>query len=79
MNQMKALFKKKMLMSLRNWILLLIQIAIPVLFIVITVLTQRALGWFQDLPQLRIWLQGYLRSVTILETEETDETSLVGR
>lgn len=78
-NQITALFKKKVLITMRNWLLLLIQIVIPILFICITVLTQRALGWFSDLPQLKIWLQSYLQSVTILETEETDETSLVGR
>ncbi|KAG4071964.1 hypothetical protein HA402_006125 [Bradysia odoriphaga] len=78
-NQVVALFKKKILMNFRNWLLLLIQIAIPILFICITVVTQRALGWFSDLPRLRIWLQSYRSSVTILETEETDGTSLVGR
>lgn len=78
-NQITALFKKKILITMRNWLLLLIQILIPVLFICITVVTQRAFGWFQDLPQLKIWLGSYQQSVTILETEELDDTSLVGR
>lgn len=65
---------------MRNWLLMLIQVVIPILFICITVLTQRALGWFQDLPQLKIWLQSYLQSVTILETfADNDESSLIGR
>lgn len=78
-NQIVALFKKKILMNVRNWLLLLIQIAIPILFIVITVVTQRALGWFSDLPRLRIWLQSYRQSVTILEADNPDGTSLIGR
>ncbi|KAJ6632964.1 Phospholipid-transporting ATPase ABCA3, partial [Pseudolycoriella hygida] len=79
MNQIIVLFKKKILVDMRNWFLLLIQMAIPVLFICITVVTQRALGWFQDLPRLKIWLQSYLRTVTVLQTNQTDDASLVGK
>lgn len=79
-NQIIALFKKKILVDVRGWILMLIQIAIPILLMVLTVLTQRALGWFLDLPQLRIWLRSYLQSVTVLETNpDNDGTSLIGR
>lgn len=59
---------------------MLIQICIPVLFIVITVLTERNRGRSFELPKLQIWLQRYLQTVTVLETDPNlDGSSLAGR
>lgn len=67
-SQVVALFKKKVIQTMRSWKLLLIQILIPAMFIVITVLAERSSARFTDLPALPIQLGTYLESVSILET-----------
>lgn len=79
-NQIRALFMKKVLQTLRNWLLMCIQICIPVLFITITVLSERSRAWYYELPSLKITLQKYLESVTVLDTDpEVDQNSLVAK
>lgn len=64
--QVIALFKKKVIQTIRSWKLLFIQILIPAMFIVITVLAGRSTA-FTDLPALPIQLSSYLESVSIVE------------
>lgn len=67
-SQVVALFKKKAIQTIRSWKLLFIQILIPAMFIIITVLSGRSSSVFTDLPALPIQLSSYLETVTILET-----------
>lgn len=71
--QVVALFKKKVIQTIRSWKLLLIQILIPAMFIVITVLAERTSSTFTDLPALPIHLRSYLETVSILETSPNAE------
>lgn len=79
-NQIRALFMKKILQSTRNWLLLLIQICIPVLFITITVLSERSRAWYYELPSLKVCIRRYLESVTVLEVDaNANPNSLAAR
>lgn len=69
MSQINAMVSKKVLYSIRNWILLLIQILIPTLFIIITMLLDSINTGNKDLPELAISFDSYLETVTTLETK----------
>lgn len=69
-----ALFVKKFLQTRRRWLLLIIQILIPALFIVITVVSERSRARFADLPRLDIHLDTYKETVTVLHTDSTPNT-----
>lgn len=62
------MFKKKYWSCIRNWMLFLIQIAIPVAFTVITVFVARVFSAEISLPPLDLNLDDFRSSVTILET-----------
>lgn len=57
--------------------MLLIQLAIPSIFIMITVLAERSRARFGDLPRLRINFDGYRETVTVLHTDAEGEA--IGR
>lgn len=65
-NQMLAMLLKKTVSTARSWILLLIQIFIPVLFLIITIVAERSVERNKDLPELELSLDSYDRPVTIL-------------
>lgn len=67
MSQFMALLEKKFLNSLRNWILLTIKIAIPVIFVALTIVTARSWSGNQDLPELQLSLGTYSPTVTTIE------------
>lgn len=68
---MRALLKKKMLHSKRNFVLLIIQILIPVSFVTITILTVRSWGGNKDLPKLTLSIDTYKSTVTTLQVDPT--------
>lgn len=71
---------KKILQTVRNWLLMLIQICVPVLFIIITVLSERSRAWYYALPSLKMSLQRYLESVTVLDADpNANPNSLVAK
>lgn len=59
--------EKKVLHSWRNWILLLIQIIIPITFITITIVIVRSWGGNKDLPRLELSVKTYNPIVTTVE------------
>lgn len=65
-NQMLAMVLKKSICTARSWILLLIQILIPVLFLIITIVSERSVDRDRGLPELQFSLDPYDRPVTIL-------------
>lgn len=60
-----------MLHSLRNWLLLFIQILIPVTFITITIVIVRSWGGNKDLPRLDLSIRTYSPTVTTLQLDPT--------
>lgn len=68
---------KKFLYSVRNYILLLLQIFIPALFIVITMLTEQFNSGDKDLPALSISFNEYLETVTTMEKGSMSSGSLI--
>ena len=67
LSQIFAMALKKFLYTIRNYILLLIQIFIPVLIVVITMLTDGFGSGDKDLPELAISFNEYLATVTTVE------------
>lgn len=67
MSQVYALVIKKLIYSSRNYILLLIQLLVPVLFVFMTMAAENFLTGGIDLPELAISFDSYLRTVTVLE------------
>lgn len=76
LNHWIAMYKKKAIYTYRNIILLFIQNLIPISFIIMTVLVVRTWAGFNDLPPLKITLESYVNTVTLLETVNASPGSL---
>lgn len=61
------MFQKKLWYTQRSWVLFLIQIIIPMIFIILTILVVRTWAGGTDLPGLSINLNAYHKTITILE------------
>jgi ATP-binding cassette, subfamily A (ABC1), member 3 len=77
MSQIWAMVLKKILYSTRNYILLIIQLLIPGLFVVITMLLEDTFNGNKDLPELPIELAQYLETTTILANGVIESGSAV--
>jgi ATP-binding cassette, subfamily A (ABC1), member 3 len=64
LSQVYAMTMKKFLYSIRNYILLIIQFAIPALFVVITMLLEDFTSGDKDLPALPIGFDQYISTVS---------------
>lgn len=78
-HQMVALFTKKFLQTYRRWLLLIIQLLIPTMFIIITVISERSRARFEDLPRLSINFDGYKETVTVLQVDSAVGGDEIGR
>lgn len=67
-NQWYAMLKKKYIYWKRSWVLFILQILIPILFVVISVLVVRMYESSTILPALEMSLSTYGQSVTMLQT-----------
>lgn len=76
MAQVYAMFLKKFIYTKRNWILLLIQNAIPLVFIVMTMLVVRDMSGQGNLASLKISMDSYAQTVTVLQADTFDVGSL---
>ena len=76
MAQVWAMFLKKYIYTKRNWILLVIQNAIPLVFIVMTMLVVADLSGQGNLGSLKITMASYAQTVTVLQSESFDTGSL---
>lgn len=76
LNQIQAMFLKKFIATYRGWIAMLVQIFIPIFFVIMTVIIVRSFPDSVQLPTLRITLNDYLRTTTVLEAA-TDELDVV--
>lgn len=65
-NQIIAMVMKKVLSTLRAWILLFIQVIMPVVFLIIAIVVARNMDTNRDLPELELTLDSYDDPVTVL-------------
>ncbi|KAL9700793.1 hypothetical protein quinque_004234 [Culex quinquefasciatus] len=72
LNQIKAQFMKKLLITIRSLITLSMQILIPVVFVIMTYIIILNSNANRDLPPLEIKLDSYSQSVTVLEDRSAD-------
>lgn len=66
-SQAIALFKKRILQTMRSWILLLVQIIIPTGFVILTVLSERTRTRFENLPSLALNLDIFLETISVVQ------------
>lgn len=59
--------EKKFLNSLRNWLLLIITMTIPIIFVTVAIVISRSWGGNRDLPKLALTLNTYNPTVTTIE------------
>lgn len=80
-NQIGAMLLKKTIYTKRNWILLLVQILIPVILAVITVLITKSFVISETLPALDITLESYstIHPVALLSNQVANSDSPGGR
>jgi hypothetical protein len=65
-NQFMAMLLKKFFSTLRNWFLLILQIALPVVLLIITVLDARGYVPKSTFPSLKISLDPYNEPITVM-------------
>jgi ATP-binding cassette subfamily A (ABC1) protein 3 len=65
-NQFIAMLLKKKISTLRNWFLLILQIALPVVLLIITVLDARGYVPKSTFPSLKISLDPYNEPITVM-------------
>lgn len=70
MNQLEAMFLKKGLSIIRSWILLVIQIAIPVIFLIIAMVVVRTQKRIGNLPSMPLELSKYNNPVVLIDGSE---------
>lgn len=69
---------KKMVVSLRSWLLSILQLVIPVLFLIIAIMVSRMWQTSMNLPELDMDIShSYTDSVSLVNSpSDTDDTSL---
>lgn len=72
--QINAQFYKKFLTTIRSWITLSMQMLIPILFVLLSYLIYLNSSTGRDLPELKINLDGYSGSLTVLQTTDGFES-----
>ncbi|KRT85363.1 ABC transporter ATP-binding protein [Oryctes borbonicus] len=71
-NHVLAMFMKKVLSTVRSWILFLIQNIIPVAFLIIAIIVARQMNASNDLPDLDITLDSYDNPITVMTTDNVN-------
>lgn len=69
-NQAYAMLKKKMLYTMRNWLMFAIQLIIPICFMIITILMVRTWNGYISLPSMNVDIRSYRRTTTLLRTHD---------
>lgn len=78
-NQWYAMLKKKYIYWKRSWVLFILQILIPILFVVISVMIVRMFETSTILPALEMSLNTYGQSVTMLQTPSNNSGNEIFR
>lgn len=63
---------KKIYSTIRSWVLLFVQILIPVAFLIVAIVVVRSWKAFNDLPPLRIGLDSYMYSYTVVNGSDSN-------
>lgn len=71
-NHLLAMLMKKVLSTVRTWILFVIQNVIPVAFLIIAIIVARQMNTDQDLPNLDITLDSYDDPITVMTAENVN-------
>jgi ATP-binding cassette, subfamily A (ABC1), member 3 len=79
MYQFEAMVRKKYLNAIRSYIISLIQLFIPILFLIMTILTVRLFIGTPELNKLEITPESYSDLVTILEVGTLTPNSMLER
>lgn len=66
-NQFKAMMMKKSYSSVRSWVLSLIQLILPMVFLILAMIVVRSMKANHDLPPMEITLAKYSNPVTVVE------------
>jgi len=74
--QLWAMMVKKWTYVIRNWLLLLAQVIIPVLILVITLILLRSIPGIEDSKPLTLDLDGYRSTITAVEHEMSKDNAL---
>lgn len=74
--QIWATFLKKSIYTIRNPITVIIQFIIPVVFLIMTMLTEDILAGNKNLPELPIDMRRYLSSVTVLQHDNFNSENI---
>lgn len=69
LNHLFAMFLKRILSTWRAWLLLLVQILVPVIFIVLSFVSKKNMPFGQDLRAMEISLGKYNKPVTLISGE----------
>lgn len=71
-NHLIAMLMKKVLSTVRSWILFIIQNIIPVTFLIIAIIVAKQMYSGNDLPNLNMTLDSYDNPVTVIATNRED-------
>lgn len=79
MDQWKAMMYKKMVVSLRSWLLSILQLVIPVLFLIIAIMVSRMWQTSVDMPGLDLTIsKSYTDSVSLVNApSDADDVTLL--
>uniref|UniRef100_A0A336LUW2 CSON001511 protein n=1 Tax=Culicoides sonorensis TaxID=179676 RepID=A0A336LUW2_CULSO len=73
--QLEALFRKKIIYSIRNWQSIVLQIIVPVFYVLFTLIVYKSLLRMTILPGLHLTPDAYDRSTALLERNSFDYTT----
>lgn len=74
-NQWRAMMLKKIHITWGNKILMIVQIILPIIFVITTILFSRAESSFRGLPAMKIDLNQYPKATTVLDHSEVTKGS----
>ncbi|XP_055537148.1 phospholipid-transporting ATPase ABCA3-like isoform X2 [Wyeomyia smithii] len=77
-NQIWSMFLKKIISTKRSWVLQLVQLLIPVYFVVVTVIIVRSFPGISELPPLPIAITNYSATTTLLEASASGNSLVTG-
>ncbi|XP_038108176.1 ATP-binding cassette sub-family A member 3 [Culex quinquefasciatus] len=78
LNQIGSMFLKKIISTKRSWAQQIVQILIPIYFVVVTVAIVRSIPGLKELPPLRISISNYSLTTTLLEAAAPESDIISG-
>lgn len=69
--QVIALLQKKLLQTMRSWLMLVIQVVIPATFVITAIMSEKSRGRFKDLPAMKVDFGMYHSTMSMLQTSDS--------